>query len=76
MKKLYLASFYFFTYLSHFEVLSTHPRLGRIVPEEQIEGVRELIFSPYRIVYEIYEKEKVICIIRVWHSARRKPQVN
>ena len=58
------------------EALSMHPRLGRIVPEEQIEEIRELIFSPYRIVYEIYEKEKVVYIVRVWHSARGRPQID
>ena len=58
------------------ETLSMHPRLGRIVPEEQIEEIRELILSPYRIVYEIYEKEKVIYVVRVWHSARGRPQIH
>jgi plasmid stabilization system protein ParE len=53
-----------------------HPRLGRIVPEEQIDEIRESIFSPYRVVYEIYEKEKLIYIVRVWHSARGKPQID
>ena len=50
--------------------------IGRIVPEEQVEEIRELIFTPYRIVYEIYEKGKVIYIVRVWHSAMGRPQIN
>jgi len=58
------------------ESLSMHPRIGRIVPEEQIEEIRELILSPYRIVYEIYEKEKVVYVVRVWHSARGRPQID
>ena len=53
-----------------------YPRLGRVVPEEQIEAISELIISLYRIVYEIYEKEKVLYIVRVWHSARRKSQIH
>jgi len=32
--------------------LSKFPDLGRIVPEAAREDIRELIFSPYRLVYK------------------------
>ena len=62
--------------IDQIEALSAHPRMERIVPEEQIEEIRELIVPPYRIVYEIYETERVIYVVRVWHSARGKPQIH
>jgi addiction module RelE/StbE family toxin len=48
--------------------LREHPRSGRIVPELSKMGYREVIVSPYRIVYEV-DKNRVI-IIRVWHGRR------
>jgi toxin ParE1/3/4 len=50
-------------------ILETHPRSGRIVPEFEIETLRELIVGNYRIVYSIVSEEQ-IDIITVHHSAR------
>lgn len=50
------------------ETLSTHPNIGRVVPEFNDDSVRELIHSPFRIVY-LRESESVN-IIRVWRSER------
>ncbi|MEM1117570.1 MAG: type II toxin-antitoxin system RelE/ParE family toxin [Bacteroidota bacterium] len=33
------------------EVLTEHPNLGRVVPEVEVEHVREIIREGYRIVY-------------------------
>ena len=52
----------------HIETLAEHPSTGRVVPEFQDDSVRELIHSPFRVVY-LRESES-INIIRVWRSER------
>ena len=52
----------------HIETLSTHPDIGRVVPEFNDELIRELIHSPFRIVY--LRESKSINIIRVWRNER------
>ena len=49
-------------------LLQHHPDLGRIVPEFEIEYMRELIRPPFRIVYR--RERKRIRIVRVWRSER------
>ena len=52
------------------QALQNFPRIGRVVPEYREESMRELILSPYRIVYEIYDDVSQLSILRIWHSAR------
>lgn len=47
--------------------LETHPKSCRIVPEFNIETIRELIEGNYRIVYKINKEH--IGIVRIHHSA-------
>lgn len=54
--------------VEHIETLSAHPDMGRVVPEFSDDSIRELIHSPFRIVY-LRESESVN-IIRVWRSER------
>ncbi|PIE20848.1 MAG: addiction module toxin RelE [Neptuniibacter caesariensis] len=54
--------------VEHVETLATHPEIGRVVPEFGDDAIRELIHSPFRIVY-LYQSESVN-IIRVWRSER------
>ncbi|NQX01525.1 type II toxin-antitoxin system RelE/ParE family toxin [bacterium] len=56
--------------VSKVKSLQTFPRIGRIVPEYREEHLRELIVTPYRIVYEIEEETMKLSILRIWHSAR------
>jgi toxin ParE1/3/4 len=53
---------------SEIERLVDYPKSGRIVPEFNIERVREIIHPPFRIVYR-YDKRRVR-IIRVSRSER------
>jgi toxin ParE1/3/4 len=46
-----------------------------MVPEENDPLIREVICSPYRIVYRIDEQNQTIYIARIWHSARGNPQL-
>ena len=49
--------------------LATQPRSGRVVPELRECGYREVIVTPYRIVYEVQDDR--VLILRVWHSRRK-----
>ena len=60
--------------LTHVESLPDFPRKGRVVPEDGRETLRELIFPPYRIAYEI-APDGTIQIMTVWHSARGTPEL-
>jgi plasmid stabilization system protein ParE len=44
------------------------PELGRIVPEYQLDRIREVIEGPYRILY--YIKPDQIDVLAVIHAAR------
>ena len=55
--------------------LVEHPFLGRVVPEFKIDRLREVIHRPYRIIYRVHEKQKIIEILRIWHAARGIPKV-
>lgn len=54
--------------IDHIQTLSDSPDIGRKVPEFDEEKVRELIHSPFRIVY--LRERNSIHIIRVWRSER------
>ncbi len=59
---------YVVSIIDHIQTLSENPNIGRKVPEFDEEKIRELIHSPFRIVY-LREKSSVH-IIRVWRSER------
>ena len=50
------------------ERLADFPESGRVVPEFGVEGLREIVHPPFRIVYRL-EAERVR-IVRVWRSER------
>ena len=54
--------------LDRIEALGSHPDLGRVVPEFGRENLRELIHSPFRIVYR--RDRTRVRIVRVWRSER------
>jgi addiction module RelE/StbE family toxin len=47
--------------------ISSHPLSGRIVPEYEMDQIREVIEGPYRIIY--YIKTDQIDILAVIHGA-------
>lgn len=53
--------------LDQVQILKTKPRVGRVVPEVNVDSVREIIFKHYRIVYHI--KPEYILIVTVHHSS-------
>ena len=57
------------------EKLETFPECGRIVPEFEEYGFREVIYQSYRIVYRIVEDDKEVEILSVVHGARDMTEV-
>jgi toxin ParE1/3/4 len=57
------------------EVLATFPRTGRIVPELGDDLLREVIWTPYRIVYEVDDSLRRVSVVRVWHGARGELEI-
>jgi plasmid stabilization system protein ParE len=53
--------------------LAESPEAGRWVPEFPGAGYREVILTPYRIIYEVTDDK--IVVLRVWHSRRDLTQL-
>jgi toxin ParE1/3/4 len=64
-----------YQFMSKVDLLANFPQLGRVVPEENDENIRELILRPYRIVYRVLPAQKVVAIARIWHGARGEPNI-
>ena len=50
------------------ENLNQFPKMGRIVPELEIEEIREIIYRNFRIIYRL--KEEILEIARIIHGSR------
>ena len=61
--------------MSKVDVLEQFPYVGRAVPEENDETIREIILRPYRIIYKILPETQIVAIARVWHGARGEPEI-
>ncbi len=55
--------------ISLVERLSAFPENGRIVPEFGIVNLREIICSPFRIIYRLDDNK--VRVIRVWRRERQ-----
>ena len=54
--------------ITDIELLSSQPRMGRMVPEFEQDFLLELIRPPFRIVYRVDSNQ--VRIVRVWRSER------
>ena len=61
--------------MSKVDALAQFPQLGRVVPEENDEAVREIIFRPYRIIYRVLAEKEIVALARIWHGARGEPEI-
>ena len=61
--------------MSKVDALAQFPQLGRVVPEENDESVREIIFRSYRIIYKILAEKQIVALARIWHGARGEPEI-
>jgi plasmid stabilization system protein ParE len=64
-----------FRLMSSVDSLANFPELGRFVPEEQDQNVREIIVRPYRIIYRLQAEKQTVAIARIWHGARGEPEI-
>ena len=48
--------------------LVNFPRLGRVVPELEIENIREIILGNYRVIYRIEDEQ--VQVLTLHHGAR------
>jgi len=55
--------------INHIHTLSDNPDIGRMVPEFDEPRIRELIHSPFRVVY--LKEQRSIHVVRVWRSERK-----
>ncbi|MGD9647730.1 MAG: type II toxin-antitoxin system RelE/ParE family toxin [Pirellulales bacterium] len=53
------------------EILAQHPQSGASVPEYDDPAIRQVLLSPYRIIYQILASE--VHIVAVVHAARQFP---
>ncbi len=54
--------------IEHIWRLRENPDIGRMVPEFDEPKIRELIHSPFRVVY--LREQRSIHVVRVWRSER------
>jgi plasmid stabilization system protein ParE len=64
-----------FRLMAKVDMLANFPLIGRVVPEENDENMREIILRPYRIIYRVIPAQQVVAIARIWHGARGEPEV-
>lgn len=55
--------------MNRVDQLESYPKSGRVVPEFNVEAIRELIEGNYRIIYKTTTSQ--VAIIRVHHAARQ-----
>ena len=55
--------------------LARFPELGRIVPEYDDPAFRELLVSPYRLVYRYQRNTDRVQVLMVKHGSRLLPSV-
>ena len=60
--------------LDHVRILSSFPFIGPAYPRGARGPLREIVFRPYRIFYDVSEASKRVEILHVWHGARDEPQ--
>jgi len=51
--------------------LPTHPRMGRKVPEFDLDNIRERFVYSYRVIYQI--RDESITVVNVIHGRRLYP---
>ncbi len=59
--------------VDHVETLRTFPLIGPTYPRGARGNCREIVCGKYRIFYRIFEAQKRVEILTVWHGARGTP---
>jgi toxin ParE1/3/4 len=61
--------------ISHIEVLGAHPFIGTHYPRGSRGEDREILCRNYRIFYRVFEDQKLVEILVIWHGSRDEPQL-
>jgi plasmid stabilization system protein ParE len=69
------AEWFAYRLMAETDMLQAQPEIGRVVPEQRNQTIREIVFKPYRIVYRVHHEQKLVQIARVWHAARGTPEL-
>ncbi len=59
--------------LHHIRILETFPFIGPTYPRRSRGPLREIIFRPYRIFYDVHEESQTVEILHIWHGSRDEP---
>jgi plasmid stabilization system protein ParE len=59
-----------FALIERTKVLAVFPLSGQVVPEFGDATIRELVLSPFRIIYRPYETRHMVGVARFWHGRR------
>ena len=60
--------------LDHVRILATFPLIGPTYPHGARGPLREIVYRPYRIFYDVSEDSQTVQILHVWHGARQEPK--
>ncbi|MEI7822176.1 MAG: type II toxin-antitoxin system RelE/ParE family toxin [Verrucomicrobiota bacterium] len=60
--------------LEHVRILATFPFIGPAYPRGARGPLREIVYRNYRIFYDVFEAERRVEILHVWHGARDEPR--
>ena len=55
--------------------LERHVQMGCMVPERNDSAYRQLIHSPFRIIYRVDPELRRVVILRIWHASRGEPEI-
>ncbi|MBA3960404.1 MAG: type II toxin-antitoxin system RelE/ParE family toxin [Chthoniobacterales bacterium] len=61
--------------LAHVRILTSFPLIGPTYPRGAHGSLREIVFRPYRIFYDVSEEAGRVEILHVWHGARKEPEL-
>lgn len=59
--------------LDHVRILASFPFIGPTYPRGAKGPLREIVFRPYRIFYDVAEEAQSVEVLHVWHGARQDP---
>ncbi len=59
--------------LAHVRILATFPLIGPAYPRGARGKLREIVYRPYRIFYDVDEETHRVEILHVWHGAQAEP---
>ena len=59
--------------VDHVGVLVSFPFIGPTYPRGSLGPLREIVYRPYRIFYDVFEDAHSVEILHVRHGARQEP---